>query len=115
MTKINKTIWRIIYSIGTFVTLLLSTVFLSHSNIIINPDAMLPFKLYEQSFLLLGFGSIPMLVACYMVYRAFEIKNSNFSKIKCFIIFIPGIIYSVCAIFIFGVLFVGMINSFIFK
>ena len=56
-----------------------------------------------------------MLIACYMVYRAFEIKNSNFSKIKCFIIFIPGIICSVCAIFIFGVLFVGMINSFIFK
>ena len=52
---------------------------------------MLPFKLYEQAFLLLGFGSIPMLVACYMVYRALDIKNSNFAKIKCFVVIILAI------------------------
>lgn len=113
MTKIHKTIWGIIYSIGTFITLLLSIVFLWHSNIIINQDAMLPFKLYEQAFLLLGFGSVPMLVSCYMVYRCFEVKTSNHPKRNCLIIFIPSMICLACAIFIFGVLLVGMMNSFV--
>ena len=32
-----------------------------------------------------------MLIACYMVYRALDIKNSNFSKIKCFVVIILAI------------------------
>ena len=32
-----------------------------------------------------------MLIACYMVYRALNIKNSNFAKIKCFVVIILAI------------------------
>lgn len=32
-----------------------------------------------------------MLIACYMVYRALDIKNSNFAKIKCFVVIILAI------------------------
>ena len=32
-----------------------------------------------------------MLIACYMVYRALYIKNSNFAKIKCFVVIILAI------------------------
>lgn len=113
MTKISKMIWGVIYSIGTCITLLLSIVFLSRSDIIINQEAMLPFQLYEQAFILLVFGAIPMVIACYMVYKVYEIKKSYQPKRNRIIIFIPGIICVSCAIFMFGLLFVGMINSFI--
>lgn len=32
-----------------------------------------------------------MLIACYMVYRALDIKNSNFATIKCFVVIILAI------------------------
>ena len=32
-----------------------------------------------------------MLIACYMVYRSLYIKNSNFAKIKCFVVIILAI------------------------
>ena len=32
-----------------------------------------------------------MLIACYMVYMALNIKNSNFAKIKCFVVIILAI------------------------
>ena len=32
-----------------------------------------------------------MLIGCYMVYRALDIKNSNFAKIKCFVVIILAI------------------------
>ena len=108
MKKINKIIWGAIYAIGTCITLFLSIAFLSHSDIVLNKEAMIPFKLYEQAFVLLAFGAIPMLVACYMVHKLYEIKKRN-----SIIVFIPGIICASCAIFIIGLLFVGMINSFI--
>jgi flagellar biosynthesis protein FliQ len=113
MKKISKIIGGVIYSIGTCITLLLSIIYLSHSDIIINPDAMLPFQLYEEAFMLLAFGAIPMVIACYVVYKVYEIKNSYHHKRNRIIIFIPGIICVSCATFIFGLLFVGMINSFI--
>lgn len=113
MNKIPKIIWTTIYAIGTCITLLLSIVFLSHSDIVINKDAMIPFQLYEKAFILLAFGVVPMVIACYMVYKVYEIKNSYHSKRNSIIIFIPGIICVSCAIFMFGLLFVGMVNSFI--
>ena len=113
MKKIPKMIWGAIYSIGTFITLLLSIVLLSRSEIIINQESMIPFQLYEQGFILLALGSIPMVISCYMVYKIYEIKKSYHHKRNSIIIFIPGIICVSCAIFIFGLLFVGMINSFI--
>ncbi|RDY22485.1 hypothetical protein CHF27_013215 [Romboutsia maritimum] len=113
MKKISKMIVGIIYSIGTCITLFLSIIFLSHSDIIINPDAMIPFKLYEEAFMLLGFGAIPMVISCYVVYKVYEVKNSYHPKRNRIIIFVPGIICVSCATFMFGVLFVGMINSFI--
>lgn len=113
MKKIPKIIWGVIYSIGTCITLLLSIISLSRSDIIINPNTMIPFQLYEQTFILLAFGAIPMVIACYMVYKVYEIKNSHNYKRNSMMIFVPGIICVSCAIFMFGLLFAGMINSFI--
>ena len=113
MKKISKIIWGVIYFIGTCITLFISIVLLSRSDIIINQEAMIPFQLYEQAFILLAFGSIPMVIACYMVYKVYEIKMSYHSKRNSIIIFIPGIICVSCATFMFGLLLVGMINSFI--
>lgn len=111
--KIVKIIWGNVYFIGTCITLMLSILFLSGSDIIINPDAMLPIKLNEQAFELLAFGAIPMVIACYMVYKVYEIKKSDHYKRNIIIIFMPGIICVSCAIFIFDILFIGMINTFI--
>ena len=111
--KILKIIWGSIYCIGTCITLILSIVFLSGSDIIINPNAMLPIKLNEQAFELLAFGAIPMVVACDMVHKIYEIKKSYYYKRNTLIIFMPGIICISCAIFIFAILFIGVINTFI--
>ena len=113
MKKIPKMIWGAIYVIGTCITLLLSIVFLSHSDIITNQEAMIPFQLYEQAFILLAFGAIPIVIACYMVCKVYEIKKGYHHKINRIIIFIPGIICVSCAIFMFVLLFFGMINSFV--
>lgn len=113
MKKIHKMIWVVVYFIGTCVTLLLSAILLLRIDTIINQDAMIPFQLYEQSFILLAFGAIPMMIACYMVYRVYKIKNSYNHKINSMIIFAPGVICVACGIFMLGLLFIGMINSFI--
>ncbi|MEG1310393.1 MAG: hypothetical protein RSD47_00155 [Romboutsia sp.] len=74
---------------------------------------MIPFQLYEQAFMLLAFGAIPMVIVCYVVYKVYEIKNSYYPKRNRTIIFIPGIICTSCATFMLGLLFIGMIKSFI--
>lgn len=111
MRKILKIVFGIIYCIGAFITLTLSIIFLSHSDIVMNPDAMLPFQLHEQAFMLLALGAIPMIISCYIVYQIFDIKNSYHYKRNGLLIFIPGIICVSCTIFIIGLLFIGMINS----
>ena len=111
--KIFKIIGGAIYFIGTCITLILSIVFLSGLDIIINPEAMIPVQLNEQAFELLALGAIPMLIACYMVYKVYEIKKSYHHKIKTIIIFMPGVICVSCAIVIFAILLIGMINTFI--
>lgn len=114
MKKVAKMVWGTIYSIGTFITLLLSIVVLSRSDIIINKEAMLPIQLYEQAFILLSFGAIPMVIACYMVYKVYEIKKSYHPKRNSIVIFIPGIICVSCATFMFALLFVGIINYYVY-
>lgn len=113
MRRLFKIILGIIYSIGTCIKLTLSAIFLSRSDIVINPDAMLPIQLYEEAFMLLAFGTTPMVISCYIVYKIFDIKNSYHYKRNWVLIFTPGIICASCMVFLIGLLFMGMINSFI--
>lgn len=114
MRKILKIIFGIIYSIGACITLALSLIFLSRSDIVIYPDAMLPYQLYELAFIWLAFfGTILMIPLCYIVYKIFDIKNSSHYKRNKALIFTPGIICASCMVFMIGLLFSGMINSFL--
>jgi len=70
---------------------------------------------FTKAFMLLAFGTIPMVIACYVVYQIYDIKNSYHPKRNRIFVFIPGIICASCAIFVVGLLFVGMINSSILR
>ena len=104
--KILKIIWGSIYFIGTCITLILSIVFLSGSEIIINPDAMVPVQLNEQAFELLALGTMPMLIVCYIVYKVYDIKKTYHYRRNTIILFIPGVICVTCSIVIFSILFI---------
>lgn len=110
-----KNFWKmaatIIYIIGSLITFILFVVYLSHIKIVLNPNAMLPTPLYEQSFIWLAFGTIPMTLACYSVYRSYRIHGFFHAKRNTFYIFIPSIICGCCAVFIIGVLVTSMFNS----
>ncbi len=113
MNKPLRIISNTIYGIGVAIAISLGCVALLGSNQMINSDTMLPFTWREQAFMWLAFGTIPMLLACMAVYKFNAIKNCS-HKIRNFIfIFFPGFICAACALFIIGLLVVGMVNSFL--
>ncbi len=113
MSRTARIISNIIYGIGAVITAALAGISIFGSNQAVNPEAMLPVTWKEQAFMWLAFGSIPMLLACMAVYRFNEVKNSTHKKRNFVLIFLPGFACSACALFVIGVVIVGMINSFI--
>jgi len=113
MNKTAKIISNIVYGIGVAITVTLGCIALFGSARAVNPDAMLPFSWKEMAFIWLAFGAIPMLLACMAVYKFNGIKNTPAKKRNFFLIFLPGFVCSACAIFIIGVVVIGMVNSFL--
>ncbi|NLD47118.1 MAG: hypothetical protein GX660_07950 [Clostridiaceae bacterium] len=113
MNKSARIIANIVYGIGVAVVVSLACIALFGSTQIINPDAMIPFTWKERAFIGLSFGTIPMLLACMAVYKFNAIKNSMHKKRNFFLIFLPGFICGACALFIIGLVIVGMVNSFL--
>ena len=104
---------NIIYSLGVIIVLMLGCMFLFGSREPINPEAMLAFSWREQAFIGLAFGSIPMLLASFFVYRFNNIKESPHKKWLFCLIFLPGFICGACALYIAGILAGGYINMFV--
>lgn len=77
----------IIYIVGAIITLVLSIIFLFRCQMVLNPEAMLPMHLYEQAFIWLSVGAVPMLAACFGVYHSYDISNSTYLKRKAILIF----------------------------
>ncbi len=115
MNKTARIISDIVYGLGVVIAVSLGCIALFGSAHPVNPDAMLPLTWKEQAFIWLAFGSIPMLLACMAVYKFNEIKNSSHKKRNIVLIFLPGFICSACAIYIAGVVVVGMVNSFLLR
>lgn len=113
MNKTAKIISNIVYGIGVVITVTLSGIALFSSNSTGNPDAMLPFTWKERAFIWLALGALPMLLACIAVYKFNVIKNSSNKKRNFVLIFLPGFICSACALFIIGVVIIGIANSFL--
>jgi len=111
--KIFKIISNAAYSIGVFIVLYLGITGIFGSNEVMNPEAMLPFTYKNRAFFLLAFGAVPMLLACMAVYKFNAVKNSQHKKRNLIFIFMPGFVCSACALFIIGIVILGMINSFI--
>ena len=111
--KIVKIISNITYSVGALIVICLGAVSLFGSSEMMNPDAMLPFTYKERAFLSLAFGTVPMLLACMAVYKFNAIKKSEHKKRSFIFVFLPGFICSACALFVIGVIILGMINSFV--
>lgn len=113
MKKTLKIAFSIIYIVGATITLILSIIFLLRCKMVLNPEAMLPMQLYEQAFIGLSVGAIPMLAVCYAVYHNYDIRNSIHVKRNGILIFIPGIICSCCAVVGVGIIVIGMFRTFV--
>ncbi|MDD3503015.1 MAG: hypothetical protein PHE63_02915 [Eubacteriales bacterium] len=109
--KTLKTISNSIYIVGVVIVLCLGTISLFGSNETIDTTAMIPFTWKEQAFIWLALGTIPMLLACMAVYKFNAIKDKTQKKRNFIFIFFPGFICSACALFVIGVIIVGMINT----
>lgn len=113
MKKTLKIAFSIIYIVGAILTLILSIIFLLHCKMVLNPEAMLPMWLYEQAFIWLLVGAVPMLAVCYAGYHNYDIRNSAHVKRNTILILIPGIICSCCAVVCIGIIVIGMFQSFV--
>ncbi len=113
MNKTARIISNTVYGIGVVIAVSLGCITLFGSAQIVNPYAMLPFTWKERAFTWLAFGAIPMLLACMAVYKFNVIKDSSNKKRKFVLIFLPGFICSACALYIIGVVIIGMVNSFL--
>ena len=100
-----------VYTVGVAIALCLGTISLFGSNQVVYPEAMIPYTWREQAFIWLAFGTVPMLLSCMAVYACNNIKNSTNKKRDFIFIFLPGFICSACALFVIGVVIVGMINT----
>ncbi len=112
-TKTARIVSNAIYSIGVAIAFCLGAVALFGSKEAINPMAMIPVTYKERAFMGLALGAVPMLLACMAVYRFSGIKNSSHKKRNFILLFLPGFICSACALFVLGIIIVGMVNSFI--
>ncbi len=110
-TKTVRVISNVIYAIGAVIAFILIIISLFGPNKAVNPMAMIPFTWKEQAYIWLAFGTIPMLLACAAVYKFNAIKNTPRKKRYSILIFFPGLICSVCALSIIGIIIAGMINS----
>ena len=107
--KLFKTFSNMVYIMGCVVVLALSFMCLFGSKEMVNPEAMLPHSWREQAFYWLAFGSVPMLAACFSVWVSNRIYQQSNNILKFFLVFIPGIICSGCALFTIGVILYGFI------
>ena len=114
-TKTFKIVTNAVYTAGVVITLYLGTISLFGSNKSIDPTAMIPITWKEQAFIWLALGTVPMLMARMAVYKFNTIKNSTNKKRNFILIFLPGFICSAYAIFVIGVIIVGMLNTFVFQ
>ncbi len=114
-TNTLKIISNAVYTVGVVIALCLGTISLFGFDETINSTAMLPFNWKEQAFIWLSLGTVPMLLVCMAVYKFNAIKNSTHKKRNFIFIFLPGFICSACALFVIGVIIVGMINTFVFQ
>ena len=114
-TKTLKITSNAIYTVGVAIVLCLGIISIFGSNKTIDSTAMIPFTWQEQAFTWLALGNVPMLLACMAVYKFNAIKNSIQKKRNFIFIFLPGFICSACALFVIGVIIVGMLNTFVFQ
>jgi len=101
---------NVIYGIGVCITLVLLYICFFGSDEIINPEAMLPCSWRVQAFMFLVGGSMPMLLACWAVYRYNEIKSSQHSRRNMFLVFLPGFVCGVCLLYVIGIMILGYIK-----
>ena len=111
--KIAKIIFNIIYCVGVAITLCLIIISIFGANKVVNPNSMLLMTWQEIAFCWLAFGSVPMILVCIFVYKFNDIKNTAHKRRNFIFIFLPGFICLTCALFVIGVVGLGMINTFL--
>ncbi|MDR1821662.1 MAG: hypothetical protein LBQ91_04400 [Oscillospiraceae bacterium] len=115
MNKTAKIISGCVYGIGAAIVVSLAGVALFGSNQAINTDAMLSVTWREQAFMILAFGTIPMILASMALYKFNDVKNSAHKIRNAVCIFLPAAACAGCALFIIGLLAVGYVRQLFFS
>lgn len=101
-----------LYSIGVLITLVLFCLFLSRSNHVLFPNAMLPAQLWEQATEWLALGAVPMAVASLIFYKTIFTEKPVHHKRKMLLIYTPAIICACFLMFWVCVWAIGFFNTF---
>lgn len=111
MNRTARVLSNVVYGIGAAIALALGLIACFGSNEPVFPEAMLPYSQKELAFLWLSLGAIPMMAACFAVYKFNALGNGPHKVRNCILVFLPGFVCCACALFIVGVVMVGMIRT----
>ena len=109
MSKAKRTIANTIYGIGVTIVIVLGLTALFGSREIVFPQAMIPYTWREEAFVLLVWGSVPMLLACMAAYRFNVVAESAHKRRNFVLMFLPGFICAACTLFVIGAILLNVL------
>lgn len=92
MSTFKKCSVTAVYALGALITLILLCMFISHSDIVPNPDAMLPMTQWEAASVWLAFGALPMAIASLLLDKTFAVRQTAHRMRNRLLIYAPAIL-----------------------
>lgn len=86
--KAQSVVILIINVLGSICLFYFAFVYLTHSTVIQNPNAMLPAQMWDLAGMILTFGTIPLCIANYFGFRSVKAERSGLK----FLSFLPSAI-----------------------
>ena len=110
MKKTVKTMIAAVYGLGTAIAVILLALFISRSNTVLSPDAMLPIPLCELASMWLAIGFIPMVLVSVLLCKAFRISEGGHRVRNTLCAFLPAAVCLCFLVFWVGVWGAGFLN-----
>lgn len=102
MKRLNpaKLLSGLVYGAGVLTVLCLLVLWAAQSQFVPFPDAMLPSTLSELAFGWLALGTLPMLLACFALYRCWGLADSQHPRRSLCLVLLPGLLCALCLLVI---------------
>ncbi len=110
--RAGKILAAAVYGIGAAITLILCILFLSHSEAILFPEAMLPSQAWELASGWLALGFVPMLLASLAFYSVCGIRETKHRLRNSLLTFLPAAVCGGFLLFWAGTWCAGMFRTF---